>query len=250
MNRTLAGKRIELIRMEDPYTNLKEGDKGTIQFIDDIGQIHVKWDNGSTLAISPEIDEFNIIEESLNKLRHVRLFEEFILGSDIGYINTKMEELSDLVDSIDDEFISFEWSLNNNLLNVTLEINQEQIIIKYDIETGKLIRNIKGKLDSDQCDNVEEAMDIIEDCIYNFLGVSERAKTKGEKYKGKHIPAKYLTSKKDAMKKEIEEFRGKKKYKKDWEADIDKRSGKRIETKKSAATKAYHRMFEKKKLKI
>jgi hypothetical protein len=45
------------------------------------------------------------------------------------------------------------------------------------------------------------------------------------------------------MKKEIDTFRGKKEYKKDWEADIDKRSGSRIKTKKSAATKAYQRMF-------
>jgi hypothetical protein len=246
MDRTLAGKRIELIRMEDPYTNLKEGDKGTIQFTDGIGQIHVKWDNGSTLAIVPEIDEYDIIEESFSKLKHMRLFEEFISGSDLGYVNVKMEELSDLVDSTDDEFISFEWSLNNNVLSAVLQINQEQTTFSYDIETGKLIRNIKGELQSDQCYNVEEAMDIIEDCIYNCLGISERAKTKGEKYKGKHIPAKYLTSKKKAMKKEIEEFRGKKSYKKDWEADIDKRSGKRIKTKKSAATKAYQRMFGKK----
>jgi len=71
----------------------------------------------------------------------------------------------------------------------------------------------------------------------------EKAKTRGEKYKGKHIPAKYLTRKKGAMKKEIDTFRGKKEYKKDWEADYDKRSGKRIKTKKSAATKAYQRMF-------
>jgi hypothetical protein len=123
MDRTLAGKRIELIRMEDPYTNLKQGDKGTIQFTDDIGQIHVKWDSGSTLAIVPEIDEYDIIEETLTKLKFVRLFEEFISGSDLGYVNVKMEELSDLVDSTDDEFISFEWSLNNNKLNAHLTIN-------------------------------------------------------------------------------------------------------------------------------
>lgn len=178
MDRTLAGKRIELIRMEDPYTNLKEGDKGTIQFTDDIGQIHVKWDNGSTLAIVPEIDEYDIIEESFNKLKHVRLFEEFISDSDLGYVNVKMEELSDLVDSTDDEFISFEWSLSNNVLSAVLQINQEQTTFSYDIQTGKLIRNIKGRLESDQCDSVEESMDIIEDCIYNCLGISERAKAK------------------------------------------------------------------------
>lgn len=247
MDRTLAGKRIELIRMEDPYTNLKEGDMGTIQFTDDIGQIHVKWDNGSTLSINPEIDEWDIIEEELsNKLKFVKLFEEFVSGSDLGYVNIKMEELSDLVDSTDDEFVSFEWSLNNNKLSSKLKIDSKETTFEFDLNTMKLLQNIDDKIQTDQCYNVEEAMDIIEKCIHNCLGISESAKTKGEKYKGRHIPSKYLTHKSNSMKKEIDEFRGKKTYKSEWEADIDRRSGKRIKTKKSAATKAYQRMFGKK----
>lgn len=50
--------RVELIKMDDPFTSLKKGDEGDLQFIDDIGQIHVKWDNGSTLALIPGIDKF------------------------------------------------------------------------------------------------------------------------------------------------------------------------------------------------
>lgn len=66
---------------------------------------------------------------------------------------------------------------------------------------------------------------------------------KGEYYKGRLIPKKYLTRKKNAMKKEIETFRGKKVYKQKWEADYDHRTGKRIKTKKSPATIAYDKMF-------
>lgn len=47
--------------MDDPYTNLKEGDKGTIYHIDGIGQIHVNWDNGSGLALIPGVDSFRIL---------------------------------------------------------------------------------------------------------------------------------------------------------------------------------------------
>ena len=50
------------------------------------------------------------------------------------------------------------------------------------------------------------------------------------------------------MKKEIEEFRGTDKYKKDWDADYKSGKGgkgKRVETKTSAATKAYHKRFGK-----
>ena len=31
------GMRVKLRKMEDPYTDLKEGDEGTIEFVDDIG---------------------------------------------------------------------------------------------------------------------------------------------------------------------------------------------------------------------
>ena len=45
------GSRVELVRMDDPYTTLKAGDKGTVAFIDDIATIHVNWDKGSSLGL-------------------------------------------------------------------------------------------------------------------------------------------------------------------------------------------------------
>jgi hypothetical protein len=60
MNTELKGKRVILIKMDDDYTKLKQGDEGTIMFTDDIGQIHVKWDNGESLALIPEIDKYVI----------------------------------------------------------------------------------------------------------------------------------------------------------------------------------------------
>lgn len=61
MNTELKGKRVVLINMKDEfYSKLKMGDEGTIQFVDDINQIHVKWDNGEGLALVPEVDKFII----------------------------------------------------------------------------------------------------------------------------------------------------------------------------------------------
>lgn len=77
--------------------------------------------------------------------------------------------------------------------------------------------------------------------------ITERVKA--QRYKGKKIPGKYLTKNPGKMKKEIDTFRGKKEYKKDWDADYTSGKGgkgKRVKTKKSAATKAYQRMFGKK----
>lgn len=63
MTQDLAGKRIELVSTTDPYTSLKPGDKGTVGFVDDLGTIHVTWDNGSRLGLLPGVDQFKILDE-------------------------------------------------------------------------------------------------------------------------------------------------------------------------------------------
>lgn len=45
------GTRVKLIRMDDPYSRLEPGEEGNVIGVDDIGTIHVKWDNGSTLGV-------------------------------------------------------------------------------------------------------------------------------------------------------------------------------------------------------
>lgn len=44
------GSRIELVSMDDPYSKLKVGDKGTVKFVGDVGTVHITWDNGSSLG--------------------------------------------------------------------------------------------------------------------------------------------------------------------------------------------------------
>jgi hypothetical protein len=56
----LEGRRVRLISMDDPNP-IPEGTKGIITHVDDLNQYHVRWDNGSTLAIIPEVDKFEII---------------------------------------------------------------------------------------------------------------------------------------------------------------------------------------------
>ncbi len=51
------GDRVRLIRMKGE-PQMKMGLKGTVTRVDDIGQIHVDWDSGSTLALTLVEDEF------------------------------------------------------------------------------------------------------------------------------------------------------------------------------------------------
>jgi signal recognition particle receptor subunit beta len=57
------GTRIECISMDDPYSPIERGTKGTVVAVDDIGTIHMKWDNGRTLGLVPGEDQFKIIKE-------------------------------------------------------------------------------------------------------------------------------------------------------------------------------------------
>ena len=52
------GTRVELHYMDDPQAP-PCGTKGTVMFVDDIGQIHVKWETGSSLALIPSVDSFS-----------------------------------------------------------------------------------------------------------------------------------------------------------------------------------------------
>lgn len=56
-----TGTRVELVNMNDAYTKLVPGDKGTVEFIDDMGTIFVRWDNGSSLGVVWGEDEIKKI---------------------------------------------------------------------------------------------------------------------------------------------------------------------------------------------
>lgn len=51
-----TGTRVELVHMDDPYTSLTAGDKGTVRYVDDIGTIQISWDCGSRLGAVYEVD--------------------------------------------------------------------------------------------------------------------------------------------------------------------------------------------------
>lgn len=54
------GTKVELIEMTGEPQMLS-GLKGEVRFVDDIGQIHCAWENGSSLALVPEKDRFRVV---------------------------------------------------------------------------------------------------------------------------------------------------------------------------------------------
>ena len=55
-----TGTKIILHHMNDPYP-VPTGTIGKVQFVDDGGNIHVLWSNGSTLAVIEGVDSFSIV---------------------------------------------------------------------------------------------------------------------------------------------------------------------------------------------
>lgn len=57
----LIGKRIRLIEMVDDPFPIKPNEMGTVKKVDDLGNIHVNWDCGSSLSLIPEKDLYVIL---------------------------------------------------------------------------------------------------------------------------------------------------------------------------------------------
>jgi hypothetical protein len=58
----LIGKRIRLNYTNDPYTELRQGDEGVVDYVDDFGTLFVKWDKGSRLGLVAEAgDRWTVI---------------------------------------------------------------------------------------------------------------------------------------------------------------------------------------------
>lgn len=60
------GTKVQLNYMKGE-SHMPFGLAGTVQFVDDAGQIHCHWENGSTLAVVPEVDSISIIPKVMEE---------------------------------------------------------------------------------------------------------------------------------------------------------------------------------------
>ena len=79
------GTRIRLNSMHDPYAPITPGTEGIVDVVDDAGSIHMKWDNGRTLAIVPGEDSFTVLPPKLETLKlYMPLTAEFYEPNEYG----------------------------------------------------------------------------------------------------------------------------------------------------------------------
>ena len=62
--KTKVGDRVEITEMNDTWSGLEKGSKGTVSKIEeDQDLIWVDWDNGEKLALLDGIDKFKIVKK-------------------------------------------------------------------------------------------------------------------------------------------------------------------------------------------
>lgn len=79
------GTRIRLNSMSDPYAPITPGTEGVVDLVDDDGQLHMKWDNGRTLALIPGEDSFTVLPPKLETLKlYMPLTADFYEPNEYG----------------------------------------------------------------------------------------------------------------------------------------------------------------------
>ena len=111
------GTRVLLNQMDDPFHPVESGTRGTVVHVDDQANMHMKWDNGRTLALDPEHDSFRkLTKQELVEEKQPRKVVDFgddcqivlpdepIDCSKLGYFDTLEYECWDLVKKYCDHF--------------------------------------------------------------------------------------------------------------------------------------------------
>lgn len=80
----IPGAKIELIKMYDNTHPVPSGTKGIVDFVDDIGTVHVRWETGSGLGLIIGLDEFKILEEDKSKI-------DYDVKELLGYFDEELE---------------------------------------------------------------------------------------------------------------------------------------------------------------
>ena len=117
------GTRIMLNSMDDPHHPVPSGTLGTVETVDDIGTINMKWDNGQSLGLIVGEDSFYVIESVQNqeKIREADekirvLVVEPMKEPKVEYIENTLDDMQRVVGGLIEEI-----DLNDNTVLVCNE---------------------------------------------------------------------------------------------------------------------------------
>ena len=120
------GTRIKLIKMYDLYAP-KPGTMGIVENVDSAGQIHVKWENNSSLALIVGIDKFEIINNTNNEIS--KLKNEFKVGQIRPFVYNNIVHKGKIL-KIDNETAIY--TIEDLEINKTFEVSIENVFLGDD----------------------------------------------------------------------------------------------------------------------
>ena len=136
----IPGTRIELSVMAGE-SQMPSGLKGTVTGVDDMGQVHINWDNGSSLALNVVEDSFKIIEKE-ERIK-VLLIEPYKYSKVIE-IGDDLDDMQATVGGPIEEYMPFDD-------DVAIVCNEEGKILGEDLNRaiydndGRILDIIAGK---------------------------------------------------------------------------------------------------------
>ena len=111
------GTRVVLNHMEDPWSPVPTGTRGTVAAVDAIGQIHMKWDNGRSLALVPGVDSFRKLTAEEIAKEELEIIFTFFPYKTNNAENKLMDEIEAFFDERDAHFVSMTEVLDGALLD-------------------------------------------------------------------------------------------------------------------------------------
>lgn len=155
----IPGQKLELINLYSSFNVLFPGTKGMIEFIDDLGNIHVIWEHKKNIQLVVGIDEFKIIcplcNQELNSKKEENIYERYrerliLQDTDILLLNI-FETFID-TQFIDDTYAFFTMISKNN----------------YELALKKLI-DIKENLQNNQYTYTSNELEAYEYILSGYI---------------------------------------------------------------------------------
>ena len=133
------GTRIRLSEMEDPYAPVPSGTEGIVVHVDDQAQLHMKWDNGRTLALIPGVDHFSVIPQSLQTLKlYMPLTVSAYLRNEYGDMDNNAVELDRY------EVLTHQDSILAAILKERMPDESERGLMKYYDENDSVNQKVQS----------------------------------------------------------------------------------------------------------
>ena len=138
-----VGMRVRLIQMVDDPNPIDDKLEGTIDSIDDLGTLHVNWDDGRRLGVVPKIDKYELLPPSDEQIDLEDMIESF--ATDKSKINKSMPKPTVRNSKLAKKFRSELKKAKPKVRDIKVEGDLEETSTAGGVSTGHFEGPLGGK---------------------------------------------------------------------------------------------------------